>query len=200
MNDVSVAIIGTRNPTPWQRDCAYHLAQQLSQKGIRIRTGAAYGVDEAAMYGSLINMLDVYLPWASYNAGIIPVGCNITVYNKWEHTTWTESVAKYHPAPERLGGATNLHARNYGIIADPIPVHMVIAFPTTRDSGGTGQGIRIANGLGLMVRQLVATCNIPKENILRDVENDLFAIGETLRQPPDEDPMANVEQWGEYHG
>ena len=61
----AISIIGTRSPTPKQRDAAQDLAYDLSAAGVRIRTGAAYGIDEAAMMGAL--WLDVFLPWKSYN-------------------------------------------------------------------------------------------------------------------------------------
>jgi predicted Rossmann fold nucleotide-binding protein DprA/Smf involved in DNA uptake len=42
---MKVAIIGSREPTDWQYECARFLAVILSELGHRIHTGAADGID-----------------------------------------------------------------------------------------------------------------------------------------------------------
>jgi len=148
-----VAIIGTRNPDHRQERKARFLSYQLSHNyGCIISTGAAYGIDEAAMNGADPGMLKLYLPWSSYNREIIPDHAKIVVASESLHPQWYASVVQYHPAASRLKpGARSLHARNYGILEH---ADLVIAFPGEDGGGGTGQGIRIAQGLRIPVMQL----------------------------------------------
>ena len=63
MDELAVAIIGTRNPDQRQERKARFLAYHLSHHyGCRINTGGAYGIDQAAMLGARIDMLDICLP------------------------------------------------------------------------------------------------------------------------------------------
>lgn len=142
----TVAIVGTRSPDSTQERRARFLANRLSHTyGCTITTGGAYGIDQAAMEGADADKLLVYLPWASYNQKIIPVGAKTIVASTLHHPDWFASVQEYHPAPSKLTfGALALHARNYGIIEH---TDLVIAFPDESGGGGTGQGIRIALGL-----------------------------------------------------
>lgn len=146
------AIIGTRDPDAAQAEVAYRLAWAIAWLGRQIiRTGAAYGIDQKAMEGTGGRGLHVYLPWPSYNRDIIPASANRVVYTPSIHTSWTESVTRFHPAASRLTrGALALHARNFGIIDG---VHGVIALPNEDGGGGTGQGIRIAKALNIPVIQ-----------------------------------------------
>ena len=152
MDDLAVAIIGTRNPDQRQERKARFLAYHLSHHyGCRIKTGGAYGIDQAAMLGARIDMLDICLPWASYNKEIIPKGAHLIIADRNRHAEWFESVENYHPAPDKLtNGARSLHARNFGVIQ---PAHLVVAFPNANGDGGTGQGIRIAQALNIPVMQ-----------------------------------------------
>jgi hypothetical protein len=96
-------------------------------------------------------MLDICLPWASYNKEIIPKGARLIIADRFRTAEWFESVENYHPAPDKLtNGARALHARNFGVIQ---PAHLVIAFPDADGGGGTGQGIRIAEALNIPVMQ-----------------------------------------------
>jgi hypothetical protein len=149
-NVLSLAIIGTREPDDFQYDTAEDLARYVSTEfGMRVRTGAANGIDHQAMKGTMAGKLDCCLPWFSYNRSIIPAHANCIVYDPWHDRAWSESVDKHHPNPDKLTrGARALHARNYGIIA---PAYAALAFPGRGESGGTGQGIRIARDLGIPI-------------------------------------------------
>lgn len=145
---VKVAIIGSRGPSADQEETAAYLASTLSKAGYVIATGGARGIDEAAMAATEPGMLEVYLPWESYGAEIIPAHARKIVYYPRDHPEWHNSVKIYHPAANRLCRADSfLMARNYGIIAG---AKLVIALPwRTSRLGGTGHGIRIAEGLGI---------------------------------------------------
>jgi hypothetical protein len=164
--ELAAAIVGTRDPSPSQRERAKGLAWELSSVGIDINTGAAVGIDLAAMEGTKEGFLNVFLPWRSFNANLIPKHANITLYDIAIHWEWYLSVNQFHPAADRLkGGAFALHARNYGIVK---PVQLVVAFPNETGEGGTGQAIRVANGLGIPLLQYNKGTQIPPlELILR---------------------------------
>lgn len=110
------------------------------------------------------SQLYVFLPWYSYNSKYREGGGNFITYNPVFHTAWTESVHEYHPAPHNLKqGAFKLHARNYGIIKN---TQVVVAMPMSlSDVGGTGQGIRIAKGLG---KELFVVCDENERHRLRE--------------------------------
>lgn len=150
--DRCFAIIGTRNPDEAQSLVATQLAFAISIiGGCKVHTGAADGIDTKAMVATGGKNLVVFLPWASYNKHLIPVGATIVVYDPSIHHEWSASVHTYHPAASRLSrGAFALHARNFGIVEGCAGV---IALPGEDGGGGTGQGIRIANGLGIQVIQ-----------------------------------------------
>ena len=46
-----IAIVGSRKPSPHGRQVAYDFAYYLSEKGLFISSGLAYGIDEAAHQG-----------------------------------------------------------------------------------------------------------------------------------------------------
>jgi hypothetical protein len=149
-----VAIVGTREPGEQFFNLLAEWSRILIEKGVIVTTGAANGCDNAAMVGALNvqsrdlrRNLHVFLPWASYNKGLIPQDATITVYNPRVHMEWTKSVHKYHPSSYLKDSVVALMARNYGIVMDPTPVDAVIALPKTlSDWGGTGQAMRIARG------------------------------------------------------
>jgi hypothetical protein len=155
-----VAIIGTRRPSRKHYQLMSLWAEELTALGIEVSTGAARGSDQAAMYGSSKgdpSKLHIFLPWKGFNRELIPEEANVTVYDKRVHTKWIKSVQWYHPNYRALtDGGVSLHARNYGIVADPEPVDFVIACPHNLfDLGGTGQGMRVAEALKVPVYNIL---------------------------------------------
>lgn len=175
---LSAAIIGTREPDQAQYWAARRLSFMLSRYfDCRIRTGAAFGIDEQSMVGAHPGMLDVFLPWASYNKDIIPAHARITVADRHKHARWFDSVWEAHPAPGRLTrGAFALHARNYGIIEDAA---LVVAFPNERGGGGTGQGIRLAQALDKPLLSFNKGSEIPALELL--VDQCMYALRNKLQ-------------------
>jgi hypothetical protein len=147
--DGAVAVIGTRTPTTHQISLAKTVARELSKKGLYIKTGGAEGIGKVAMDNTVPGKLRVYLPWYSYNRNVIPPHAIKCTFSATDNRDWLESVSKYHPNPAALrDGGVLLHARNYGVVKG---TRLVVAFPQMGGGGGTGQGIRIANGLGIQV-------------------------------------------------
>ncbi|MNW28574.1 DNA recombination-mediator protein A [compost metagenome] len=164
-----VAIIGSRLITASEYELLTGWAEELTSKGHEVSTGAAPGADTAAMDGASVGdvtKLHVFLPWKSFSAGSIPKGAVVTVYNSNLHPEWTESV-RLHPKYYYLKKTVKpLHARNYGIVAHPKPVDAVIALPRSlSDWGGTGQGMRVAEHLGITLYNLRVT------GVIKEVDN-----------------------------
>jgi len=129
-------------------------------------TGAAKGADQAFAEGAARGdgIINLSVPWGTYEAewirsiqprefcGLLKV----ETYDENIHNFATASVHSYHPAAHNLSqGIFKLHARNYLIIA---PCKYVICWatlgPDGLPSGGTGQGCRIAESMGITVYNL----------------------------------------------
>ena len=149
-NLIYIAVIGTREPTEAIEIECRKQVRDFMRRGFGIITGAAVGIDQIAMGEA--NMIDpervfAVLPWKSYENRVIHKGNKVLVYDPSLHEEWTKSVYKYHPKAMFLKqGPFKLHARNYGIVSNSVAV---LAFPSNKaGGGGTGQGIRIAEGMG----------------------------------------------------
>lgn len=139
-----VAIIGTRQPSTELKALCENIARAFRDIGCHLVTGNSDGVDGIAVEiwnRRFPERVTLVLPWPNYNRWRIRPENSVVVFR--DQREWAESVAKYHPAGKHLSvGAFRLHARNYGIVE---MADAVIAFPYDgRESGGTGQGIRIA--------------------------------------------------------
>ena len=163
-----IAMIGTRKfgeqPAAFTEDYiqATHLVGQMHDVCV---TGAAKGSDQVAaresyLYGAELVLV---LPWLGYERAwyeefirsialdrlrsiVLDRPITTMIYRSQRHHDWTESVNKWHPAPSKLTPASfALHARNYGIV---FGADAVCALPGAT-LGGTGQGMRIAQGLGI---------------------------------------------------
>lgn len=55
LNDLSIAIVGSRKCTNYGKDCAFKFANEISNNNIRIVSGLAEGIDTAAHRGSVTN-------------------------------------------------------------------------------------------------------------------------------------------------
>ena len=145
------AIIGTRRPTAEAAGLCRKISAAFRDAGWELVTGNADGIDGIARdtwnetYPERVTLV---LPWAGYNRDKIHPANKIVVFNG--QPDWLLSVKLYHPAYARLSEAeVKLHARNYGIV---VSADVVIAFPKDgTESGGTGQGIRVAKALGKLL-------------------------------------------------
>lgn len=147
---MKVAIIGSRNPSIKQTEHLLELLKTFPEETIVV-SGCAYGIDAQALIESYkIGFKTIgCVPWEDYNKGI-QAYCNEVVCLNNSMKDAFDSVHRYHPAPNKLSKIVfKLMARNYLILKD---VKMVYAYPKLDNYGGyggTGQGIRIAEGLGL---------------------------------------------------
>lgn len=151
--------IGSRK-TP-QAVCAYFtgLAAWLRQAGWTLYTGTATGADAAFAQGAGDAVLR-FAPWPGHNG----VDGHTVPYEAWE---WALDVARrHHPQWDRLmGWARMLHVRNvFQLAGCPATGWERARFvacwtpdgaerwdETSRDTGGTGQAIRVATSYQIPV-------------------------------------------------
>lgn len=152
--------IGSRKTPPDILDLMEKIAFWLQQRGWILRTGACQGADQAFTKGATNRLrygtCELYIPWNGYEENFTNNASKrgaIVKTLKRDDKEALESVDKYHPAAKKLGaGARKLHARNWLIVKD---AKFVICWtPGGKETGGTGQGLRIARDLGIPVFNL----------------------------------------------
>jgi len=170
MTNLTYAGIGTRQPEPHHADSIDLIARYLARWGYVVHSGAADGTDQlfstsALMYGGSTVL---HLPWQNHadeylsdldenQLKRVDVRVLQSKKNRRDQEAFA-SVERYHPRPDKLTwGARLLHARNYRIIVPEQAVSFVIALPAVvsgKATGGTMQGIRLAEQLGVPVVRL----------------------------------------------
>ena len=153
-----IAIIGAQEPSDIQLQALDRAIEWIRTEhpDATVASGCAKGIDERALRAARRAGLATigYVPWWTYNPEVQAV-CDrvicLTDVDPVDALRAYASLDHYHPAPRALtGGMPQLHARNFLIIRgtqQTPPAERVIAFPSNkRGGGGTGQGIRIAEG------------------------------------------------------
>jgi hypothetical protein len=153
----SYAGIGSRSTPEGVVELLSRAAEFLAGRGWVLRTGAARGADQAFMAGasSVDGEIEVYLADGGYRGfeDLTPGGPSEAAF---------ELAAKTHPAWDRCSPrAKALHARNgHQVLGRALddPVRFVICWTpdgsldgSSRESGGTGQALRIASERGIPV-------------------------------------------------
>ena len=152
--------IGARATPPEVLALMTQLASRMEADGWRLRSGGARGADAAFEAGvSAPENRAIYLPGQAFNGRAAGRGGYVdsTQLPGWQQAL--ETVAQYHPAPDRLSPfAKNLMARNAMQVMGPNmnrPADLVVAYtPGGAVQGGTGQALRMAGTLGIPVRNL----------------------------------------------
>jgi len=83
-DEIAVAIVGTRSPTPYGRQVAQQLAGQLAAKGVTIVSGLARGIDAEAHRAAL----------ASGGRTLAVLGSGLDVIYPREHATLARDIAQ----------------------------------------------------------------------------------------------------------
>jgi hypothetical protein len=146
LEGLTYAGIGSRETPALALSLMGKLAARLGQRGWTLRSGGAWGADNAFLLGaSGAGDVELYLPWRGYNEHAVSVRLNTP-------SPAALGIAQaFHPAWPRLTqGAQKLHGRNVHIVLGPdvqapAPVKMIICW--TKDGnviGGTGQALRMA--------------------------------------------------------
>jgi hypothetical protein len=191
MPDIRYACIGGRpfsekNPTgltPAQLLICEKIGGYIAEQGYIVDSGNAPGADQA--YGKGVNrvnpaLLHLHLGWKGFEERAVRDGNVIHLLEDLDEKTfdfYTETARYYRKngfAGLRQGGI-KLMTRNSSIVMPPPtlePVTRVIAFPGAKPGGGgTGQGMRIADGKSIPLSdiskmnaaQLEALCNLIAE-------------------------------------
>ena len=153
--------IGSRDTPTEVLDNMKVVAAELATRGWMLRSGHAFGADQAFETGALAVQGDaeIYLPWNGFNNGhhLLNSCINAQALPNWNAAA--KMATAFHPAWDKCTrGAQALHTRNiYQILGLDLrtPVNCVICW--TRDgkaSGGTGQALRLAEYLEIPVFNL----------------------------------------------
>jgi hypothetical protein len=161
--------IGSRETPPQVLSLMTELAQRMEPRGWLLRSGGARGADQAFEAGIADPAhRSIFLPGQSFMGRRAGSG---GFYDSHQLPGWQaalETVAQYHPAPDRLPPfARDLMARNAMQVLGPnldSPAKMVVAWapggyendspPRGVREGGTGQALRIARDRGIEIRNL----------------------------------------------
>lgn len=140
--------IGSRETPPDVCKTMTIIARRLDKLGYCLRSGGADGADAAFERGAINK--EIFLPWDWFN-GRKADGLSYIVpeYND-------ELTEKFHPNPRKLGQAAKLFmSRNANQVLGRHlndPVDFILCWTSDgKDSGGTGQAIRIARSMGIPV-------------------------------------------------
>lgn len=122
-----------------------NISDHLYEAGYTLRSGHAEGADIAFEIGSFRS--EIWLPWKSFNENAKDPQQNYVVIDKNDKDAF-DSI-KFHPAADRLVGPVRLlMARNYrqiiGKDGAPNSEFVVCWTKDGKDTGGTGQALRIA--------------------------------------------------------
>jgi hypothetical protein len=154
---MNYAGIGARATPPHVIEMMRELGIAFAKKKYTLHTGAAQGADQAFAEGALYGggIVNLFLPWPTYEHEWVQ-GLNglasTTVLQNSNKLAYL-SVKNIHPSFKHLSqGAIKLHARNFLILQD---IEFVICWtPGGFETGGTGQGIRIAEYMGTKIWNL----------------------------------------------
>lgn len=173
---ITYAGIGSRETPADVLQLMYDLAIIYAINGYILKTGAALGADQAFANGANRGngIIQLHIPWQKYEQAWRNT---LNLQNVSTHVLKNEdieaynSVDKFHPTPNKLSqGMKKLHARNYNIIAN---TNFVICYTHNGTlSGGTGQGLRLAQDLK------IATINLGDDLTKQKYQN--FANNNTL--------------------
>lgn len=154
--------IGSRETPQGILDAFYEIGRQAAALDWTLRSGRAPGADSFFEKGCIAanGACEIFTPWSGFPNGSDLRMRPAYVFDRLDagqQAAAKDSVAKYHPAPDRLSpGAMKLMARNYcqmhGPKTDSPATDLVVCYTKDgRASGGTGQAIRMAEDAGITV-------------------------------------------------
>ena len=146
--------IGARKTPAFVLKIMEEIAVILAKKTWILRSGGAEGADSAFERGCnyyLPGEKEIYLPWKRFN------GNNSNLYNISGYAY--KMAESLHPAWDKCSSAVRkLHSRNMHQVLGPdlkTPSNALICWtPNGKDSGGTGQAIRLAEKHNIFVLNL----------------------------------------------
>ena len=148
---LTYAGIGSRRTPQEVLALMTELAGVLASRGWVLRSGHAPGADQAFEAGAGAHA-EIFLPWASFESAV-PILADFT--SKSPADAAMSVASQFHPGWEHLGRSARLfHARNcHQVLGRDLrsPVRFVVCWTpdgsldgSGRDTGGTGQALRVA--------------------------------------------------------
>jgi len=155
---LAIAVTGTRRLDSARETTLSGVVRAYLEQGYKISTGGAQGADQVAVRAvEDPQRLELYLPWASFEAEAISGRASIVVLADDLPGVYTDYARRAHPLWDRLNDAARrLMIRNVGIVLrrpGQDPSALVLATPDVRRPGwgGTGHTMRIAHNFGIPV-------------------------------------------------
>ncbi len=138
------------------------IASKLSIKyNFILRSGGAEGADSAFELGSDLadGKKEIFLPWNHFNNKHANNTSTFKIYNKEIIDKSTQIAAKFHPKWEVLTvSSKSMMIRNnfqvLGANLNSLSKFILCWTPDGRDSGGTGQALRVAKAYGIKIENL----------------------------------------------
>lgn len=164
----SIAGIGSRGTPPEILEEMKKIGAWCGSKQIEVRSGHADGADWAFEQGAQ-RFCTAFIPWQGFNVQLKSRANLIVPFFSAE---LFKTVDMYHPAPERLNyGVRKIMARNacqiLGVDLDESVDAVVCWTIDGRDSGGTGQALRIAAAKGIPIYNMRAPDLATANNVIK---------------------------------
>lgn len=178
MNNRFYAGIGSRETPDHICKLMTEIAEILERNGYILRSGGARGADSAFENGVVKYKEIFYKEYYKINDIIYDE------YDKQDYKFALETFKKYHPIPNKIfNDAKDLLVRNtfqYFGVGNTKNVDFVICYTadgaetiTTKETGGTGQLIRIANAYGTPVYNLKNYIGVTAKEMVKFILDDL---------------------------
>ena len=182
----SFAGVGSRKVPPEVYNQLRDLGKMMAEHGIILRSGGATGADMAFEDGcNLVHgQKEIYLPWKGFNRNASP--------HYTEVPGMEELAITYHPGYNTLSQPIKkLMKRNGQQVLGQFlndPTDLIICWTpdgkehdTTKDTGGTGQAIRIANGHDIPVFNMQ---NLLSHDLLMEFIDEKILTRSTINHKP----------------
>ncbi len=161
--------IGSRRTPPTIQRIMMYIARDLDRDGYTLRSGNAYGADDAFARGVEKNA-QIWLPWKDYNLEYQEErpSHEYKVITEDDQEAF-DSINHFHPnGPNLKESARKLMARNYRIVKGwRDPNSEFVIYWTDGDLGGTGQALRIAKHYDIPTFNLL---NMTKDEIFKEIK------------------------------
>jgi hypothetical protein len=159
--------IGARDTPPSVLAAMESIAAKLGREGWTLRTGLSPGADQAFMAGARAagGRVELYLPWPDFEAHVDRGDAERVRVTPSPSEDAHALAARFHPCWDRLAApARRLLARDgYQVLGADLatPARLLICWTpdgsldgVARESGGTGQALRIAHSFAVPVLNL----------------------------------------------
>lgn len=165
MSPFTYAGIGARKTPPEMLETVKTVAAELAKHGATLRSGGAYGADEAFEDGHRIGMpngpKEIFIPWNGFQSRSSKER-GVMLPPEETYKAAQELAANHHPYWGKLSGAVKaLMVRNSFQIFGPSmddPVKFTLCYTEHGlGLGGTGQAIRICRAHGIPYFDLAVT-------------------------------------------